>query len=351
MSLLRLRTLFLSSVLPIFIFTGCGSPQTVTAIAGPAGPAGVPGLIFLGPYNFSSPYVSTDVVTYQGSSYVALGSNTNVAPSGVSASNADWAVLAQAGATGAAGPQGAVGPQGPSGPQGPAGATGANMVSFLQGRQLGVQGDSITYAGGWQKVVVARTGMTLAVQDARPERTFALAFECWGNPAVGAPIGNYNANYIIPAFQVPCSAAMIGLTNGQTLAQSLASVDMEVIALGTNDQAVPLGQLGDAAYAGTFYGNMRWVVEAYLTAKPSLRLVLVSPQYNTEATPAVTQQYVGAMVAYGQSIGVPVINMFKLGGVNALTAGALTNDGTHPNPFGFANFYGPVISQGLQQIY
>ena len=57
------------------------------------------------------------------------------------------------------------------------------------------------------------------------------------------------------------------------------------------------------------------------------------------------------MTTYGKSVGIPVINMFELGGVNALTAGSLLRDGLHPSDFAFTNIYGPVIAQGLQHVY
>ena len=68
-------------------------------------------------------------------------------------------------------------------------------------------------------------------------------------------------------------------SDGNTLAQNIAGVDILVIQLGTNDQNhnVPLGFLGDPANAGTFFGNMRWVAENYLAAKPTMRVVFITP--------------------------------------------------------------------------
>ncbi len=96
---------------------------------------------------------------------------------------------------------------------------------------------------------------------------------------------------------------------------------------------------------------MRWVVEAYMTAKPTLRIVLVTPQYNSYAPATTTLQYVNAMVTYGNSIGAPVINMYALGGVNPITINTLTLNGAHPTDFDFATFYGPVIAQGIQKVF
>lgn len=66
-----------------------------------------------------------DVVTYNGSTYIAIAANqgpNNTTPDG----NAAWNVMAAEGATGPAGPSGGpAGPQGPAGPAGPAGPQGA----------------------------------------------------------------------------------------------------------------------------------------------------------------------------------------------------------------------------------
>lgn len=271
------------------------------------------------------------------------------------------------GATGLLGPVGPSGAPGSTGATGATGAAGAQGLpgtlagSYLTGLKLGVQGDSISaqFGNAWQNVVASRTGMTLAYQDARRARRFDQAFECWGNPPVGGQPGSFNPSYVFPSSNTgefgDCSdSAFIGITPGSSFAASLANVDMLVIELGTNDQIVPLGQLGDATNARTFYGNMRWVVETYLLAKPTLRVVLVTTQYNGFYTPpAAAGQYAAATEAYGNSVGVPVINMYKLGGVNASTVGVLTNnsDTVHPSPLGFSRFYGPVIAQGLQQIF
>jgi hypothetical protein len=77
----------------------------------------------------------------------------------------------------------------------------------------------------------------------------------------------------------------------------------------------------------------------------------VTPQYMNNIPSATTVQYVNAMVAYGNSVGVPVINMFALGGVNSTNYQTLLQDDVHPSNFGINNFYGPVIAQALQQIF
>lgn len=206
-------------------------------------------------------------------------------------------------------------------------------------------GDSIAsdYNNAWQNIVIARTGMTLTTQDARPGRTLLETFECWGASLGGVP-GTFRKS------GGWACGLMTGFTEGEVFAKSLANIDVLIIALGTNGENTPIGTLGDSTATQTFYGELRWVVETYQTAKPAMRVILVTPQRNGFAAPEVTGAIADAFTHYGKSVGVPVINMFALGGVNEKTSGTLTLDGTHPSPLGFSNFYGPVIAQGVVNV-
>ena len=226
--------------------------------------------------------------------------------------------------------------------------------SFLYGRRFAVQGDSISalFNNSWQNVVIQRTGMILVSQDARGGRGFRTAFECWGNPLVGEAPSGYNFSYEFPGYPgVTCGQEAIGIPDGMSFSDSLKNVDLLIIQLSSSDQQMVLGALGDRVTAGTFYGNMRWVLETYLKAKPTLRIVMITAEYNSAAPPQVTQHYVDAMLAYGNSMGIPVVNMFALSGVNFLTSSVYTRDGVHPSHYHFVNNYGPVIAQALLQLY
>jgi len=115
--------------------------QGLQGVQGLPGPKGVPGdpgqngtsFTFRNDFDSRATYAANDVVTYQGSSYIATGS-----PKDPPGSDPFWSVLAAQGATGPqgpaggppgpagpVGPEGAMGPAGPQGPMGPAGATGA----------------------------------------------------------------------------------------------------------------------------------------------------------------------------------------------------------------------------------
>src|SRR4051812_32825546 len=83
-------------------------------------------------WNSSTTYHANDVVSFGGSSYLALTASTNVAPD---TDPAKWGRLPRAGARGATGPAGAAGAQGPSGPTGATGSTGATGPAGPTGPQ------------------------------------------------------------------------------------------------------------------------------------------------------------------------------------------------------------------------
>ena len=78
--------------------------QGAQGVAGPAGPAGAVGVTFRGAWGAAVTYHTNDVVSFNGSTYLAttgsIGSEPDITP-------ASWAVLAQNGSTGATGPAGA----------------------------------------------------------------------------------------------------------------------------------------------------------------------------------------------------------------------------------------------------
>ncbi len=115
--------------------TGAQGPQGDTGPEGPAGANGI-GFNFRGQFSEDPVYAVNDVVTYNGSSYVAVVANEGEDPPDI---NPEWTLMAQAGAAGAQGPTGQTGPQGPQGIQGQQGATGAQGPTGATGPQ-GAQG-------------------------------------------------------------------------------------------------------------------------------------------------------------------------------------------------------------------
>jgi hypothetical protein len=100
--------------------TGATGPAGATGATGPMGPSGG-STSWLGAWSSSTTYALDDAVSYDGSSYISLTTNTGVTPG---TNSSDWQMLAQAGAAGAQGTQGATGATGAQGETGQTGATG-----------------------------------------------------------------------------------------------------------------------------------------------------------------------------------------------------------------------------------
>jgi hypothetical protein len=130
--------------------TGAIGPQGLQGAAGPTGPQGPTGVAgtngsgfdFRNAFDATASYAINDVVTYNGSTYVAIAASAGPNNPTPNTNASGWSVMAQEGATGAqgsAGPtgatgaQGSVGATGTTGPQGPAGAAGATGSQGLQG--------------------------------------------------------------------------------------------------------------------------------------------------------------------------------------------------------------------------
>lgn len=73
---------------------------------GDPGAAGPAGLVFFGPWSSATQYPATSVVTWNGSSYVAIASSSGVHPTGDAGSASAWSTLASKGDAGATGPSG-----------------------------------------------------------------------------------------------------------------------------------------------------------------------------------------------------------------------------------------------------
>ncbi|MFC6645488.1 hypothetical protein ACFQBQ_07785 [Granulicella cerasi] len=242
-------------------------------------------------------------------------------------------------------------------------AAQTSMASPVAGCRLGVIGDSISsiFAQAWQTEVLKRTGCTLVYQDARPARQYADAFECYGAQTPTGTVALYDAasaltygNYASQECANYNTVATYPQTD-LTLAQNLANVDVMVVYLGTNDVGgvgtglQPIGTITDAPSAGTQYGNEMWFYNTLHAANPAMRIIAVTNFADASGTAnaAASLATAGVTVAVANSFSDPVVDMTKVGGVNALTIGSLTQDNTHPNTLGFVHIVGAAIAHAI----
>jgi hypothetical protein len=106
--------------------TGATGPRGLTGAPGAPGQQGANGtsFIFLDAYNPYATYAADNVVTYNGSSYIAIVANGPNPNGPTPDQNPSWSRMAAAGASGTTGPAGAMGQPGPAGPQGLTGLMG-----------------------------------------------------------------------------------------------------------------------------------------------------------------------------------------------------------------------------------
>ena len=233
---------------------------------------------------------------------------------------------------------------------------GSNACTATGGRQIrfGVWGDSYSaiFAQAWQKVLLARTGGTIVYQDARGGRSYDNSLECYGITGMASwttySTNNYNpGNYDATTLPSYCGTGgnNIGYQAGQSLATNLLNVDALLLYLGTNDVSATIGAWGDVPTSGTFYGNMNGLVNALQTANKTMRIIMVTNNFNTgEGTTAQQQAVANAEVDFGSRMGIPVLNMNANSGINSVNAATLLRDGTHPTDWAFANLVGPAIA-------
>lgn len=113
--------------------TGSTGPTGAAGAKGDKGDTGAQGLsggstAWRGAWNSSTAYVLDDAVSLNGSSYIAVASNTNSSPD---TNPSNWQLLAQAGATGATGSAGATGSTGTTGATGSAGTAATVAVGTV----------------------------------------------------------------------------------------------------------------------------------------------------------------------------------------------------------------------------
>jgi len=131
--------------------------KVIVQAVGSPGPQGPSTYTFEGAWSSATAYTVNDVVTYNGSSYVAKASTTNEAPD---SNPTKWQLLAQkgndgaAGADGADGADGAPGAPGADGADGAPGADGVGVPAGGTAKQILRKVDGTDYNTEWADLVV-----------------------------------------------------------------------------------------------------------------------------------------------------------------------------------------------------
>ncbi|WNB92382.1 SGNH/GDSL hydrolase family protein [Bacillus sp. NEB1478] len=150
--------------------------------------------------------------------------------------------------------------------------------------------------------------------------------------------------------------------SGKTLI--IDDVDVITIFSGTNDFRVdvPLGSLGmvgdEILDTATFFGAYRSLIEDLLMKKPSIKIYLWTPLQRDNAGYDVNFinkaghrliDYVDAVKQIGEMYAIPVLDLYRLSGINKLNLDIYTYDGLHPINSGYERIADSAL--GFMEIY
>lgn len=180
-------------------------------------------------------------------------------------------------------------------------------------------GDSITRANGYQNILKDSLGFSNVTNLGENGQTMAWKPKNNSTYTVGKTI-NYK-NY-----------------------------DLVTIFIGTNDFRYNK-KLGSIQNNGsnnfdekTFIGAYQLLIEYILSSNPEINLVLITPPqrvrdgYDTNFTNEVGSKlidYVSAIESLGEMYSLPVLNLYRDGGITKENINVFTRDGLHPNDIGY----------------
>ncbi len=192
-----------------------------------------------------------------------------------------------------------------------------------QGKTWATLGDSITEANGYQPHVRAALGFAEVANYGRSGCPMTAGGDTdeGSTVRVGAGIGRY---------------------------------DCVTVFAGVNDFRLskPLGSPGDIGIH-TFYGAYATLIESILKAHPVCRLNLWTPLHrDKDGFDVETRNDCGCRLDYyaeavrvlGRRYALPVLDLYRESGINALTLPLFTSDGLHPNEAGHVRIAGMAAS-------
>jgi collagen type VII alpha len=247
--------------------SGLQGATGATGAAGAAGPAGAsgangangtPGLAWQGAWGSAVSYAVNDAVSFGGASYLSVvagnvGQRPDLHP-------ASWAVLAQAGATGAAGVTGATGTAGAVGAQGATGVAGAQGATGAAGAVgMNFRGvwsaaaeyavkDAVTFAGSTYLAEVAGSN---AEPDLYPSDWAVLA-QTGGTGATGAQ--GVAATVLVGTVTTLAAGVQATVTNSGTAQAAVLNFGIPQGAAGTGS--------GSGSGSGTSSGSFAAIYHA-----------------------------------------------------------------------------------------
>lgn len=238
--------------------------------------------------------------------------------------------------------------------------------SGLSGKVGVFFGDSLTENGDYPARVAARLGLASGLRigfgGCRMGRHTGISVSAYYDPMCMYKLVDYIASDDYTDLIAAADALYAhNADDNRATAASLATinwsaVDFVVIAFGTNDFTgeVPLGTATDAD-GTTFRGAVNYVIETFLGAYPEIQMVFVAPLWRqVGGEDADTEpndngdfliEYVDALKEQAERYQIPVLDLYRTGGVNRINWESYIPDGTHPLAgFGYQHLADKVAS-------
>lgn len=154
------------------------------------------------------------------------------------------------------------------------------------------------------------------------------------------------------------ASTLTGIQERVTLMKSLdlSAIDVLVVMYGHNDRSngVSVGD-GTSVSNDEFYGAMKNGVNQLWTKYSNLQIILIAPydriiNFQNENVSGTIKPYVNAIIEYGNTLCVPVLNLYNTSGINSYTTGSYLEDNLHPKiPTGY-DYLGKKIGGWLSSV-
>ena len=124
----------------------------------------------------------------------------------------------------------------------------------------------------------------------------------------------------------------------------LLKYDLCIISAGVNDYVFcnsPIGDFVNGSFdKGVFTQAYQFIIETILEQNKDIKIILSTPLQQTFKTDANGQgklliDYVNQIKAIGEYYGLPVLDLYREGGLNKINASTLTIDKLHLNNIGY----------------
>lgn len=201
----------------------------------------------------------------------------------------------------------------------------------LIGKTWNAVGDSITQRNDYQPIIVERTGVIVTSMKGLASSTIAINNTYLQSKSIVERVCGLNGN------------------------NAYEDADIWTIFGGVNDWLynTPVGTISDTDNT-TFYGALKSICENIILRPNNPRLILFTPlqsnRNGANSNGVVMNEYRRAIIEVGEYYSVPVVDLYKEGGINPINLSTTAPDGVHPTSEATL-LYIPKIIDEMNKLY